>query len=799
MTDRIQRMVKAVKETSAPVCTRKFELASEVLKKNRNATAWFKRVLPVVEFLDKMPVLIDDDTLIVGEAASKPYGIELCYEYGMWTTEQLDAMEGENTSWCHVPKDDLEYCRRYNADPDKVVSESLPAHYAHYIFGDPLLGQILVSGIGGWKDRESGVKGSVYGVSSMGNFPNLSLAIPLYERVLHEGAESIIARCKDALAHVNYAEADSLDKIDYWEGTIMVYEAWIRYANRYADGAEEKAKTASPERAKELLEIAEICRRVPEKPARTFREAMQAFWFAWIMISSPTDPGGRFDQFMYPFYKADLEAGRITPDEALELLENLKVKTQACHTVRGAQIRDASSGGANWFNFTIGGVDENGNDATNDLTYLLIEASRETMLPNHTLSVRVHEGTPDKLMLKAMELVKTGIGMPAFVSDNEYINFFTEHGLSLQDARNYALSGCLDGNIPGKTRIAGGGFIGNMQILDIFLHNGFSRFGSHKIVDDLADVRGYATFEDFMAGFYDFHRFAIARFADLCNIKVNVNRRYNMEPFYSGLMEGCLENGKDIMDFKIGDYDNIQMVSMVGAINLVDALAAIKKLVFEEKKYTMDQLITALDADWEGYDAMREDFKNAPKYGNDDDYVDSIAVEYYNRFADDFEACDHPFGKFIVAGISITFHQMECKKTFASADGRKCGEILSDGSVSPEHGCDFNGPLAVMTSAMKIDQSRYNATLMNLKFHPSALKTEEDLMKLASMTKTYLTNGGKHVQFNVVDRETLLQAQAHPEEYRDLIVRVAGYSAYFTTLTKLVQDEVIERTGFETV
>ena len=267
----------------------------------------------------------------------------------------------------------------------------------------------------------------------------------------------------------------------------------------------------------------------------------------------------------------------------------------------------------------------------------------------------------------------------------------------------------------------------------------------------------------------------------------------------TGLMEGCLEKGKDCTDFKIGGYDNIQMVSMVGAINLVDALAAIKKLVFEDKKYTMDELLTALDADWEGFDEMRKDFKSAPKYGNDDDYVDSIAVDYYNHFADDFEACDHPFGKFIVAGISITFHQMECKKTYASADGRKFREILSDGSVSPEHGCDFNGPLAVLSSAMKIDQSRYNATLMNLKFHPTALKTEEDLMKLASMTKTYLTNGGKHVQFNVVDRETLIKAQEHPEEYRDLIVRVAGYSAYFTTLTKIVQDEVIERTGFESV
>ena len=799
MTDRVKRLLQEVRNTNAPVCTKKFEIASEVLKANRDASPWFKRVLPLAAFYDQMPLFIPEGQLIVGEGASKPYGIELCYEQGIWTEQQLDEMHGENATWCHLEDDDYEFCRRYNADPDKVVSKPLAYHQAHYVFNDPAVAAVQTS-LGGWTDKESGIQGSVYGVSSMGNFPNMILAIPHYEMILNEGARSIINRCKEHLANVKYAEAEALDKIDFWEGIIIVYEAWIRFSNRYADLAEKmSAESSDPVRAAELKQISETCRRVPEYPARTFREAMQAFWFVWISIVSPTVAAGRFDQYMYPFYKADLEAGRITADEALELLELLKIKTQACRTVRGSLVRAASSGGASWYNFTIGGVDKDGNDATNELTYLMLEATRETLLPNHTLTLRVHEGTPPLLMQKALELVKTGIGMPAFVSDREYIKFFLAHGVSLDDARNYGITGCLDGNIPGKTRMITNSFVGNMQILDIFLHNGYSRFNSHMAGIETGDVRGFKSFEDFMTAFYKQHKYLVQRTADIMNITANVNRRYNKDPFFSSLMEHSIEYGKECNDYKIGNFDNFIMMSMVGAINMCDALAAIKKLVYDDKKYTMDQLIAALDADWEGYEDMRQDFKDAPKYGNDDDYVDSIVADYYSHFADDYESCSHAYGHDIVAGISITFHQLECRHTYASADGRKYGELLTDGSVSPEHGCDTNGPLAVLMSAMKIDQSKYNATLLNLKFHPTALNTSEDLMKLASMTKTYLTNGGKHVQFNVVDRETLIKAQQHPEQYRDLIVRVAGYSTYFTALTKLVQDEVIERTGFQQV
>ena len=797
MTERIKKLVEEVKKARAPICTKKFELASEILKKNRDATPWMKRVLPLVEWMNKIPIFIPDEHLIVGEGASKPYGIELSHEYGMWSEAELEDMYAECNAWCYLEEEDYNYCKRYIADKDKVISESLPSRSAEYIFDNEKLAAIQTT-IFGWKDKESGIAQSLFGNSSMGNFPNIMLAVPLYERIINEGACSIIEKCRQQLKNVNYADPECLDKIDFWKGIIMTYESWINFANRYADLAEKMAdEEENAVRAKELQDISKICRRVPQYPARTFREAIQAFWFTWIMMGSPTNSAGRFDQYMYPYYKADIENGCISPDEALELLENMKVKAQGFRSVRGSQTRAASSGGANWFNFTIGGVDKDGRDATNDLTYLMIEASRETMLPNYTISLRVHEKSPDRLLKKALELIKTGLGMPTLVSDKEYIQFFLDHGTSIQDARNYALSGCLDGNIPGKTRIVGGGFINNMHLFDIFLHNGFSRSGRKMAGIQTGNPWEFETFEEFKTAFYKQHKYLMTRIGEVSNITLNANRKYNQDPFFSGLMEGCLEDGKELTNRKFEPFDNFTMFSTCGAINVCDAMAAIKLLIYDQKKYTMYEVMDALDHNWKGYEQMHQDFVKAPKYGNNDDYVDSIVVDYYKRFVEDMEANPTPYGHAIAAGISISMHQLEAKRTYASADGRYDMEILADGSTSPSHGCDTHGPLAVFLSAMKIDQHRYNATLLNMKFHPSALKTENDLMKLAAATRTYLTNGGKQVQFNVVDRETLIAAQEKPEEYNDLIVRVAGYSAYFTNLSKMIQDEVIQRTGFE--
>lgn len=799
MTDRIKRLVKEVRNVAPPICVKKFEIASNVLKENRNATPYMQRVAVLEAYFDQMPIFILDDHLLVGDGASKPYGIEVCYENGMWVKEELEEMHKE-FSWCALDDETYQFCIDYLNDPDRSVSRGLPSRLAEYVFADERLGPVQLSSLGWWKSREAGIKANVSAISSMGLTRNAGLAIPLYQRMLSIGARGIINICKERIANASYSDFNSIEKIDFWNGVIRVFEAWIRRSNRYADLAERMAgETEDSVRAAELLEIARICRKVPEHPAETFREAMQSYWFTWATVGTSTNSAGRFDQYMYPYYKKDLEEGRITYDEALELLENMKVKCHAFRNVSGNFSRGGISGGAAWYNYTIGGVDKDGNDATNDLTYMLIEASRETMLPNHTLTLRVHDGTPPELMQKAVELVKTGLGMPAFISDNEYINFFVEHGVSLERARDFSCAGCLDGSLPGTTRIAHIRMFGNTPQLDIFLHNGVCSYSGQKAGIETGDPRDFKTFEEFMEAFYKQQHYLVKCMTDICNINMRVRSEYNQDPFFSALMEGCLEEGEEVTRHGYKPYDNLIALGVVGAINLCDSFTAIKYWIYDKKKYTMDQLITALDANWEGYEDMRQDFIAAPKYGSNDDYADSIVAEYYERFAKEVESCKHPFGNIITAGVSVSTHQVVGRMTPATPDGRKAGEILADGSTSPSQGCDKKGILGVFASAMKIDQSLYNATLLNQKFHPSALKSPEDVQKLASAIRTYLLNGGKHVQFTIADTKMLRDAQVNPENHRDLTVRVAGYSAYFTTLTNLIQNEVINRSEHSSI
>ena len=423
-----------------------------------------------------------------------------------------------------------------------------------------------------WKSKEEG-SGGGYAQSGLGLF-SLQLMCIDFPKVLKEGLNTVIAEAQEELQKLKFMDPDSVHKERYLKAVILTHQAVIGYARRFANLAVEMAtKEKDPVRKKELERMAEACRWVPTNPARTFYEAIQSFWFLFLMINpSPTAVPGRFDQYMYPFYKKDMEMGRLTREEALELLECMRVKDMQINRTSGANLRKKNAGMAKWHNWTIGGLTADGKDGTNELTYLVLEAAKDTQLPHHTITLRVHENTPEELLVKALEVVKTGLGMPTFIGDKSYVGFFQRNGVPLETAREYVMSGCLDANIPGYSR--------------------------------------------------------------------------------------------------------------------------------------------------------------------------TVAI-----------------GMFVVP-----------------------------------QGQDCNGPTGVMKSAMMIDQEPYQATLLNMKFHPTALKSTADLKKLAALMKTYFNQGGKHVQFNVVDRATLVAAQEKPNENRDLVVRVAGYSAYFVQLGKAMQDEVISRT-----
>lgn len=799
MNTRVQQMKDALRINKYPLCIEKFKIANETLAETEGMPQILRRAHIHANVLDNMTIFIEDGDLIAGSGASKPFGIEIDYEYGTWTRDEIESLKSEQ--YTISPEDEEELYKLNEMFEGDGLNKNLVSAMGEILGEDKRLWPFMKSSciLPPWKDKKGG-SGGGYAQSGMGLGPGFFLVAGDIGMAINKGARAVIDECKKELENLTYYGDDCIEKKHFWEAVIIVYEAYIRYANRYADLAERMAEETVGTRREELKEMARICRKVPEYPAETFREAIQAFWFTFLnMCPSPTASAERFDQYMYPFYKKDLEEGRITEDEALELLEILRIKDMKLNRVSGKANRKKNSGMAKWHNWTLGGVDAQGNDAANPLTSLVLKAAYETKVPHHTCTLRVHKDTSLDLIVEGLKVVKEGLGLPAFVSDDSYIEFFTQNGCTLEEARNYCMTGCLDGNIPAVTRTQTVIMFVVAQAYDIFMHNGFCNYSHENVGIKTGDVTEFKTYEEYEAAFYKQLDYLLHLAAERNNIEMILQRNLFPDPFRSSLMEDGIKNGKDLLNRQF-NFDNASVLCAVGVINVADSLAAVKKLIFEEKKYTMKELMEAIDADWVGHEEMREDFLSAPKYGNNIDLPDKLAADIYSYFSKCLAGIQHAYGGHVIAtAISITAHQPGGLAVGALPDGRKAGTILADGSMSPMQGMDKSGPLAVLQSAMKIDQDEYQATLLNMKFHPSAVKTEEDLYKLAQVIKTYLTNGGKHMQFNIIDQETLIQAQKEPEKYEDVVVRVAGYSAYFNALTREIQDEVIERTSFENV
>ena len=798
MTDRVKRMKESLRISKYPLCVELFRLANESLEKTGGEPMLLRRSKLHANILDNITIFIEPEDLLCGSGASKPFGLEMQYEYGVWTKDEVESLKSE--IYTITPEDEEELYRLNEQFAGNTANSNLVETMGKSLGQNDRLWPFMKSGtiLPPWKDKTGG-SGGGFAMSGYGLGPGFSLVAVDYAKILNEGAKSIIAEAKENLANLRYESPDIIEKRDFWEGVVIVFEAWVRFANRYADLAEKMAAEEKDEkRAAELKEMARICRKVPYEPADTFREALQSFWFTFLMCCpSPTTSAGRFDQYMYPFYKKDIEAGIITDDEVLELLEIMRCKCMKINRVSGKANRAKNAGMAKWYNWTIGGVKRDGTDATNELSYLLLEAAKDTHLPHHTVTVRVHKGTPMKLMIKALECVRSGIGMPAFVGDESYINFFAKQSptncLPIEDARDWCCTGCVDGNVQAQTRTQVACFFIIPQAMDIALHNGFCRYTKEMVGKEVGDVTKMGSFDEIKEAVFDEIRYLMRMANERINVEMIAERDLFPDVFRSSLMKDGVKIGKDMFNRRF-QFENGAVLGAVGAVNAGNGLYAIKKLIFDEKKYTMAQLMEALDADWEGYDEMRADFASQPKYGNNIPAVDAFVADMYKLHADTCLSLPCVYGDTLKPNaISISAHQPGGAVTGATPDGRKGGEILADASLSPAHGTDTHGPIAVFQSAMKVDQDPYQGTLMNMKFHPSALKTEADLEKLGSMIQTYLTHGGKHVQFNVVNKEEMVDAKAHPEDHPELIVRVAGYSAYFTRLTPGIQDEVINR------
>ncbi len=794
MSQRIYQLKERIPRGGYPLSIEKFCLITESYQATTGQATILRRAAAMAHVLDNIPIFIEEDQLLLGNGAGKPYALEFDFYGGLWSEDEIHELR---KSGYEISEEDLCQILEMN----RYWKHFNPIGQMGALFNDRLwafmqTGLLLPP----WKSRDEGPGGG-YAESGLGLGPGFYIVTPDYEKVLQSGLRYIIDDARRALEGLRMDSPDALARNHFYRSVIGTNEAVIRFARRYSDLAYRTAREIrDPRRREELQRLGDICRRVPEKPARDFHEALQSLWFIFLMVTpSPTASFGRFDQYMYPFYRRSVEERGLTETETLELLQCLRIKDMGINRTSGASARQKNAGMAKWHNMTIGGVTPLGSDATNELSYLVLDAIAHCPTPHHTVTIRVAESTPAKLIRKGLMVVKTGIGMPAFVGDRSYIEYLLSEGVPLPEARNYAMGGCIDATLPGKSRISSYGMFIVPKVLEMALFNGRDPRTGIQLGPETGRLTDFESFADAMAAFKVQLYCCLELHAEKNNIELQVYRDLFPDPFRSSLMDGAIAAGKPLLA-RTFEFENGAVMNPVGMVNVIDSLAAIKIRIFDEKKASAQALLDAIASDWQGEqgERIRRQMLAAPKFGNDDERVDAIAKELFHYWAETaarFPTCLG--GTHKPTGVSISAQWPGGAITGATPDGRRAGECLADGTVSAMRGRDIKGPTAVLNSAARVDQVAYQAALLNLKFHPSALAGEAELAKLAILIRTYFSQNGKHLQFNVVDRETLLKAQESPEAYQDLIVRIAGYSARFVQLGRPMQDEIIGRTAHQ--
>ena len=623
---------------------------------------------------------------------------------------------------------------------------------------------------------------------------------PDYQDVLFKkGFGGIIREAEAHIAALDPTDPKDLEKKDFYESVLLTSRGIIRYAHRYAEAADKMAATEKdPGRAAELRQIAANCRRVPENPPESFYEAIQFLWFVQvggILSENPLSLNpGRFDQYMDPYYEADLQKNAITPDFAQELIDALWLKYSEWVWTISANTADYFAGYNQFQNLTVGGKTREGRDGTNPVTFMALKATEEVKSHQPGLSVRVHADCPKEFLDGVTHLVSKGTGFPAIHSDSVGYQMLINAGYEPDDARDWNNCGCV---VPHYRKTGEWTAAVNMNFgsaLEYALNQGRSLMTGEKMGLDEKPAGTFASYEEVEDAFY-------RQFDNLCRHAIILTveaQRLHVEmvprPFLSSCIEHCMESGTDLS--KGGAKYNIgPVITGIGLAVVANSLAAVKKLVFEDKVCDMATLAKALQADWVGYEDLREQAKAAPKYGNDDDYVDSIAQKLANHFYHEIHQYKDIFDSpFLTAFMGISNYIPMGRVLGATPDGRKGGEPSSEG-VSPFVGTDTSTPLAAMRSTAKLNQEVHSGgTLLNLRLNPELVATKRGQANLGAMVQTLFSLGAFHVQFNCISSDTLRDAQAHPENYKDLLVRVAGYSTQFVNLSKSMQDAIIART-----
>jgi len=618
-----------------------------------------------------------------------------------------------------------------------------------------------------------------------------------YAKVLNRGLTGIQQDVAASLSRLRHEEPGYIHRRQFLESVAMACEAAMMFAGRYAAEARRLAAETKGPGKNELLHIAEVCEKVPARPAETFQEALQSFWITHLVLNLETDghaiSPGRFDQYMHPFYRHSLDTGELSQEQAQELLDLMWIKFDEITLAKDSGESQTSSSYPEFQNLNIGGLTPNGRDAVNDLSFMCLTALEHVRAPQPGLSAQISTKTPPEFLLRCCELLKQGMGMPAMFNSDTIVLGMVHRGKTLADARSGSVNGCVSPNCDGQDRMASSGYFNLAKCLELALNNGRDRQTGEPLGPETGDPGKMSSFEKIVDAFRDQVDYFVDQKVRYDNIMRDIYAVYCPVPFTSALIDDCIDQALDW--HRGGARYNQAVISGVGIGTLADSLAGIKKHMFDDSTITMARLVKALDNDWANEEIVRQTLVNkTPHYGNDDDYADDLAVLTQQILCEAVEKKrDIQGARYWVNLLPTTAHIALGEVTGATPDGRRSGAWLSEG-VSPVQSHDRHGPTAVMKSVGKLDHARCNGTLLNLKISPRSLNSRQDLQKLAALIRGFFDLGGHHVQFNIIDENILRDAMKHPAEHRNLLIRVAGYSDYFVLLSPEIQREIITRT-----
>lgn len=779
---RTERLKEQILNFKPRLCPERARIYTRVYKESEGEVMIIRRAKALARVLEEMTIYILDSELIVGNQASAPVSAPIFPE-----TESVYA------------KKTIDYIQKRPQDPflvsktEKKEIKKLLSYWKGKTIEEHVMSQISKENRNLLNIDEQVFNPEIHLKGGIGHF------IPEFRKVLSIGFQGIIDDISIKLKKLNYFNPYDMEKINFYKAVLIVSKGICKFAERFSELAAKMSEEADKERSKDLREISEVCRRVPRYSARSFHEALQSIWFQQVVIQIESNglgvSPGRIDQLLWSYYEEEKKSSKFDKIHLQEIIDSYWIKIEEIKRFYDDDCARYFAGYSTELNNTIGGVTRDGRDATNELSYMFLDAEKRIGLAHPNITVRIHKNTAEEFLVKTLEIVRLGRGKPQFANDEVSIPAMLNRGVSLEDARDYAFVGCVEPGVQGSYYGWSNASEFNLgKCLELALNNGVCMLSGEKIGPSTGNPEGFSNIEDVISAFREQVAYFVEKMVEVLNVIDICHRNLCPVPYASILVNDCLERG--IEASAGGSRYSFTGIQGIGVSDVADSLSVIQTLVFEQKKINMEKLLNIIKRNFEGYEDFRKSlYEKVQRYGNDDDKVDLFAREVARIYCKETEKYHNPRGGQYHPGLyPVSAHVPLGHAVAALPSGKKARAPLADG-LSPTHGSDKNGPTAIIKSVAKIDHIlASNGTLLNLKFLPSSVQTNRDLHKWAQLVRVFFDLKGNHVQFNIVDRATLISAQNNPEEYSNLVIRVAGYSAFFVQLDKEVQDDIIGRT-----